>query len=585
MYQGYPDFQQIIISDNQRFIASYQQKDAYFLYPDSVSILAADPLAFSLDIVRSASTDSIYGWLNFITELQFAGVQSLSDFKQQHPDTAVRVLPVLPGSLGFDVPIEYHSALSGQSYDATWYSAQCIQFIILLNSASTQLIEKTLLDDTLGFNARLDGFVEGVSPRLAYAVEFDPQALMRELVAGVKGACPVEGARVAFDYGLLTQYLYQNIALLPLKITPALPVNAPEETLLFSQGVLDRLYNLLGSPYAGPPASNVAMICLSPPTQVGRVIFNLDRVVLSRRPLCFLLDPFAAAQQIAKVSPDTIIHRTTTPPLPPGELEIDVYYAFPLGLKSNVFIDIQLTVPAGDIYPLEQRQTQLLVPDSSRLTFRFHNSALEKQAFFYQIRVSYPQDGAYCTLSGEVRRSDNRALVLDYAALPCNFLTISIDPEFARQSRIGGLYHSAGWLQDLALTEAAPYFSCPILGGDTYAEATAYALSGSEAVPLPMPITQATTIGAYSFPQFGSQRARITVHLPAEMLKVALTFQAQNDTRTTEHTFTHPQDSFEYQWNVTSIFAAGFRYKTATGPWSPYVTGDQTIDIKVKNND
>lgn len=579
MYQGYPDFQQIIISGSQRFIATYQQNDAYFLYPESVSILAADPLAFSLDIVRSVSTDSIYGWLNFTTELQFAGEQSLTDFKQQYPDKAVRVLPVLPGSLGFDVPIEYHSALSGQSYDATWYSAQCIQFIILLNSASTQLIEKTLLDDTLGFNARLDGFVEGVSPRLAYAIEFDPQALMLELAA-VKGAHPVEGDRVAFDYGLLTQYLYQNIARLPLKITPPLPIDAPEETLLFSQAFLDRLCNMLGSPYAGPPASNVAMICLSLPAQSGRVIFNLDRVVLSRRPLCFLLDPFAAAQQIAKVSPDTIIHRTTAPPLPAGELEIDVFYAFPLGLKSNVFIDIQLTVPAGDIYPLEQTQTQLLVPDSSRLTFRFHNSALDKQAFLYQIRVNYPKDGAYCTLSSEVRCSDNRALVLDYAALPCHFLTISIDPGFTKQSRIGGLYHSAGWLQDLALTAATPYFSCPILGDDTYADATAYSLSGSEAVPLPMPITQDTTIGAYSFPQFGAQRARITAHLPTEMLKAVVTFQPQHETRTSEHTFTHQQDSFEYQWNVTSIFAAGFRYKTSTGSWSPYVTGDQTIDIK-----
>lgn len=580
MYQGYPDFQQIIISGSQRFIATYQQNDAYFLYPESVSILAADPLAFSLDIVRSVSTDSIYGWLNFTTELQFAGEQSLTDFKQQYPDKAVRVLPVLPGSLGFDVPIEYHSALGGQSYDATWYSAQCIQFIILLNSASTQLIEKTLLDDTLGFNARLDGFVEGVSPRLAYTIEFDPQALMLELAAGVKGAHPVEGDRVAFDYGLLTQYLYQNIARLPLKITPPLPIDAPEETLLFSQAFLDRLCNQLGSPYAGPPASNLAMICLSLPTQGGRVIFNLDRVVLSRRPLCFLLDPFAAAQQIAKVSPDTIIHRTTAPPLPAGELEIDVFYAFPLGLKSNVFIDIQLTVPAGDIYPLDQTQTQLLVPDSSRLTFRFHNSALDKQAFFYQIRVNYPKDGAYCTLSSEVRRSDNRALVLDYAALPCHFLTINIDPGFTKQSRIGGLYHSAGWLQDLALTAATPYFSCPILGDDTYVDATAYSLSGSEAVPLPMPITQDTTIGAYSFPQFGAQRARITAHLPSEMLKAVLTFQPQNETRTSEHTFTHQQDSFEYQWNVTSIFAAGFRYKTSTGSWSPYVTGDQTIDIK-----
>ena len=146
----------------------------------------------SLDIVRSYSTESLYGWLNFTTQLQFAGEQSLQVFKQQYPDCAVKALPVLPGSLGFDVPIDYHSELYGRHYDTTWYSAQCSQFIILLNAASTQLIERTLLDETIGFNARLDGFVEGVSPRLAYRVEFDARALL--LAPGRRrGRCPCRG--------------------------------------------------------------------------------------------------------------------------------------------------------------------------------------------------------------------------------------------------------------------------------------------------------------------------------------------------------------------------------------------------------
>ncbi|MEG7473916.1 hypothetical protein [Serratia marcescens] len=119
MYEGYPDFQRIIICDDQRFVAAYRQNDAYYLYPQALSILAADPLAFSLDIVRSYSTESLYGWLNFTTQLQFAGEQSLQVFKQQYPDCAVKALPVLPGSLGFDVPIDYHSELYGRHYDTT----------------------------------------------------------------------------------------------------------------------------------------------------------------------------------------------------------------------------------------------------------------------------------------------------------------------------------------------------------------------------------------------------------------------------------------------------------------------------------
>ena len=75
MYQGYPDFQNMITTATQRFIGSYLQSDAYYLYPESLGIQAADPLPFSLDIVRSSSADSIYGWLNFTTELQY-GIRS-----------------------------------------------------------------------------------------------------------------------------------------------------------------------------------------------------------------------------------------------------------------------------------------------------------------------------------------------------------------------------------------------------------------------------------------------------------------------------------------------------------------------------
>ncbi|WJV64992.1 hypothetical protein PCO86_11610 [Pectobacteriaceae bacterium CE70] len=581
MYQGYPDFQQIITSGGQRFVALYLQNNAYYLYPDAVCILATHPLAFSLDIIRSYSTESIYGRLNFTTEFQFASKEDLAHFKQQHPDQAIRVLPIVPGALGFDVPIEYHSDLAEESYDATWYSAQCTQFLILLDSAGTQLIEKTLLDDTIGFNARLDGFVEGVSPRLAYSVEFDPRLLVLELAEKVKNTQSLPAGRIVFDYAQLTQYVYQHLGQLLLTISPLFPLTDPAETLLFSQAFLDRLYNLLGSAYTGPASSNTALICLTVPAHNSRVIFDLNTVVLGQRPLCFLLDPFTAAQQIAKVYPDTIIHRTTAPPLPAGRLNIEIFYTFPLGLKKNISIDIQVILSAGNLYPLEQTQTQSLSEDKSRLTFLFQNNDSQGEPVFqYQICVNYPQQGTYRAIVGELKQCSGNTCVLDYSALPCKFLSINVDPDFALQSKIEGLYHSADWLQSLELTQSAPDFSCPIIGDNTYASITACELSGTGTVKLQTPITQSTTLGAYSFPQFGAQQARITVHLPADCLSESLIFQAQNEIGTTDHTFTHQQNVFEYKWNVTSIFACSFRYKTRTGSWSEYVTGDQTIDIK-----
>ena len=580
MYEGYPDFQDIIATAAQRFIGSYQQKEAYFLYPESLGIQAADPLPFSLDIVRSTSADSIYGWLSFTTELRYASGQSLEDFKKQYPGKAVNILPLVSGSLGFDVPIEYHSDLRAQSFDATGYSAQCIQFIILLNSASTQLIENTILDKIIGFNARLDGFVEGVSPRLPFSVEFDPHALMQKLTENVPGTVTADGSQVAFSYDSLTQYLYKNISQLPLTITPALPVNDLAAIRMFCQTFLDRLCNLAGSPCAGPADSNVAMICLASQPQSGRVIFTLDTVVLSLRPLCFLLDPFSAAQQIAKESPGAIIHRITPPPMPEDKRAIDVFYTSPSGLDSSVSVDIQLTLPAGTIYPQKQTQTQRLTPDQTRLTFTFFNSSLAVSPFFSQIRVNYYQGEKWQTISGEQLQCTDHFLVLEPTSLPCKFLTLSLDEGFARQSTISGTYHSGGGEQIFELTSDAPDFSYPVLGGNTYADVEARQLSGDGVVPLPMPVTLSTTLGAYSFPQFGAQQAQITVNLPDQVTAAEFEFEPQSLMPSTKYTFTHLHNTFGYKWTVTSIFASGYRYRAKEGPWSAYVTGNQTIDFK-----
>lgn len=580
MYEGYPDFQRIISCAGLRFIGTWQQDNTFFLCPDGLNIQAVDPLPFSLDIIRSSSTETVYGWLNFTTELHFADERQLAEFKKQHPDSAVNSLPVLPGSLGFDVPIEYHSDLHGKRYDASGYSAQCIQFIILLNSAATQLIEKTLLDKTIGFNARVDGFVQGVSPRLPYTVVFDPRELMLHLAANVPGAQPADDSRVAFPYDALTQYLYKNITTLPLSPTPALPENDPAAVRLFCEAFLDRLYNLSGSPCAGAASNNVAMIFLAMSAQHGRVIFELNSVTLSQRPLCFILDPFTAAQQIASRTPDAIIHRTTAPPLPADRRDIDVFYSFPEGLCSHVALDIKLTLPGGNIYSWPQTQTLELSAGQTQLTFHFQNSAVEAIPFNYQLRINYLQDGRWLNRCTEPQTCTAPVLLLTPAMWPCPFLTFSLDAGLARQGHITGTYQSQEWLQAFGLTAETPNFSAPALGDDTFARAEAHALSDDIVVPLPQPMSQSTTIGAWSFPQFGSQQAHIVVNLGADTRDVTLEFEPQSPARSTTKTFTHTHNTFDYGWTVTSIFASGFRYRVAGGQWSAWVTGDQTINLE-----
>ena len=176
--------------------------------------------------------------------------------------------------------------------------------------------------------------------------------------------------------------------------------------------------------------------------------------------------------------------------------------------------------------------------------------------------MNYPQDGVYRTLPGEQRRCDEDNLVLDYAALPCRFLTLYLDPTFALQSRLGGPYYSADWRQTWALSASAPYFSAPILGAPTFAEATAYSLSGDGAVPLPAPIVQNATIGAYSFPQFGAQQATITVRLPPQSLSAVLSFQPQDSERISDRTLYAFAAELRLQMERHLHFRRRLRYKT-----------------------
>lgn len=99
-------------------------------------------------------------------------------------------------------------------------------------------------------------------------------------------------------------------------------------------------------------------------------------------------------------------------------------------------------------------------------------------------------------------------------------------------------------------------------------------------MPLPMPVTVNTTIGAWSFPQFGSQQAQITVIFPDGVIGVAFEFEPQDLTPCTKYYFTHLRNTFDYRWTVTSIFASGFRHRTEGSPWSDWITGNQIIDLR-----
>ncbi|MBN3194646.1 hypothetical protein [Pectobacterium versatile] len=584
MFRGYPDFQQIITDDRLRAVAACQQPDVYYLYPEPFALIAGDPLAFSLDIILSQTSNIIYGDLDFTAELQFASSGTLEAFNHQHSGKAIHGLPIKPYKLGFHSPADHDSALTRQNYDPNWYSAQSIQFLISLDADTTQLMKKTLLDNIVGFNARLDGFVEGVSPRLNYTLECDPGQLIAKLAATVQDAKPVSDNRIAFPYALLTQYVYENLSQLPLLVSPAFTSADPAERLLFAQALLDRLFNILGSPYVGNTNTNTTYICLLLPQEQRRLIIDLKRVELTQRPICFLLDPFIAAQQIAQKTPEQVIRQSTAPALPDGTLRIKLLYAFPQGLKNGVFIDVQIILPPGELCAYEQRKTQRLISNQSYLDFTFINNTLSPNGEYqYHIRVNYPTEKGYLSLVTEPRTSNNKILTLDYSSFPCQFLTLNIDPTFAQHSFLTGHYYFADHSEPFELTQSSPCFSYPITGRDAYAKVTARDNDSDASVVLDMPITQSATLGAYSFPQFGAQHATITVQFAAGIRYATLRFQAQGETQTRDYTFTPQNNCYEYQWNVISIYATGFRYKTSNGQWSDYVTGNQTITLEAEN--
>ncbi|MGM3174318.1 hypothetical protein [Dickeya lacustris] len=582
MYQGYPDFQHSFSDGQYRLVAAWQQDNLYYLYPESAAILAQDPLAFLLTIIRSQSCEAIYGTLDFTTELQFARDEALAAFNAAHPGAAIHSLPIRPYQLGFLAPAQIgDSALTAHPFDPSWYGAQCSQFLISLDAVATQLVQKTLLDDIVGFSARLDGFVDGVSPQLHYRVECDPRELVGYLARHVSGALPLTDSRVAFPYAALILCLWQNLAFLPVSITPALINLTPEQMRLFAEALSDRLCNALGSPYAGPAHTNTSYVALLQPQEPGRLIIDLATRELAHRPVCFLLDPFAAAQQIARVSPQSVIHESTPPSLPASQRAIMVFYSFPQGLDDNIFIDVQITLPAGNLYPQPQRNTHTLVAGKSYLVFTFMNNSLSPtSAFEYQISVNYPTDEGNAVIVSEIRTALTPLVTLNYASLPCRFLTLNIDAGFAESSLIRGQYHTGQLTVDVALSQSAPYFSYPMLADGGEVSLTAYARNGKESVALDMPVTQSMTIGAYSFPQFGAQQATITVRFAANVAYETVAFQAQGETSVRTHTFTPQNPAYTYTWNVTSIYAAGYRYRTRTGEWSDYVSGDQTLIIK-----
>ncbi len=306
--------------------------------------------------------------------------------------------------------------------------------------------------------------------------------------------------------------------------------------------------------------------------------------MITKRPLCFLLDPFSAAQQIAKSSPDKIIHRYTAPKIPSNKLVINVYYSLPPGLNENVSIDVQVIIPPGDIYPSKQKQTQVLDPSKDSLQFTFTNNNLTPaNNYQYQIRVNYLQEQRFKFIASNVLTLNSTNLSLDHSSFPCTFFTLKIDPNLAKQGTINGIFHTSEMSHSFILGSAFPYFSYPMLSTVSYAKVSAVSLEGDIEVKLPTNITHSTTIGAYNFPQFGSQQAKIKVDFTGHQLSQTVFFQPQGSEVVTSYTFTHEQNTYLYKWNATSIFLSKFCYKIEKGNWSDYFTGNQTITIKIKD--
>lgn len=566
MYQEMPDFQKITKLHDLQLIAAFGQNNFQYLYPNAVEILDQPSLEFLLTIVRSYTSESIYGKLNFTSSFVYS--------TETVPSTTLSALPIKPYKLSFQSPIMVNT------FECAWNTATDANFIVQLNTLQTELMEKTLTSNVIGFNARLDGFVQGISPRLAFQLEFDPKVLINSFSSiALTNLGQLTNLKNTYCYDVLVDYLAKNINRLTINATPNLSTLKVNNKVTFCQALLDRLYNHFGQPTIGAPNDNNCYLKLVPPKSTGRLMVDLNETAITLRPICYLFNPFIAAQQLAKVSVDKIISRVTAPEIPSGQKEIDVLYALPLGLNPNVSIDVQVSLLAGNIYPQKQAKTIKLSTDKHKETIKFiNNNVSNDEDFTYQVIVNYLENGINKHVTSEIYNGTNNVLSITQATFPCEFFTLTLAKELALNCHLHGTYYSGSFASTFELSTAVSCVSNPIVDKKSYAMVKAVSLSKIETIDLPNAINQSTQIGSYLFKEFGAQQANITVIFSPGVNNEIVHFETQ-DSQLTEHIFISPTNHFLYQWNAPSIFKSKFRYKTQNSPWSDYLTGDQTITL------
>lgn len=570
LYEGKPDFQRILtVNGGEKLMGAYGQNDTYYQFPlPTVSILENPDLDFQLQVIRSKdSTNDIYGRLGFTT--QFSYRTTYPNFRQTHATASLLAIPFSPFKLGFSPPEGYTSKLNQAHYQPNWYSADFANYLILLDQQTTALLETTIKDNVVGFAARLDAYIEGVSPRLNYTVNFDVGAVIKVLGNTIK-------VGEAYDYYTTQEAFYARFSQLPLTFSN--PVKE-EDQLLVSQAILDRIFNAYGVLYAGAATNNRALVQLNLPAGASRLIAKLDEVVLSKRPLVFQFDPFAAAQELAKTSPDKVIFRYEPPAIPAGKVEVTILSVLPQGMQ-DINLLLQLTVAGGPFVPKDQQQAVQLTAQMESKSCFFTKPGFDPHLqYTYQLQINYLTTDGYKSINGSAQQSEAQQLVINQKTLPCSFLTFSISSGLATIATLEGILHTRQQKQPFTLTKATPNYSYPVLSEGSYATVKVTALADGKQVTLPSRLLQSTTIGQYNFPGFGNQTATITAVLGPKVTYQTVLFEAEGRSKTTSFTFIEGNLTYQYHWTPYSIFKNGFRYKIGDGQWSDYVHGNQTITI------
>ncbi|MEL6639336.1 MAG: hypothetical protein AAFR05_21475 [Bacteroidota bacterium] len=574
MLVGAVDFQKAIRVDGDDFFGAHWQEDVFYLLPATKVVIKEDPvLAFLLSIFYSEELQVIHGKLNFTTQFNFSDIDHLSDFRKMHPEASVNPLPFQPFRLSFDAPGTAPPNLAQAPYETNWSNTANSNFLISTDSDSTLFLQQMLLDSSagVGFSARLDVSVEGLSPRYPYAIDADAQTLIAQLASGLG---VVDGV---FIYSDLISYITSQFDRLSFRIKP-LPPDELKGPL--AEVLVDRLFKTFGHLYAGPAASNLPYLQLPTPQTPSLVYFNLEDLTLVRRPFTYTLDPFEAAIQLAQRDPNQVIAKIETPKIPVTELRILLNYFLPPGLSESVRTDFTITVPPGSLYPVQQVHTELLRSDTNLLEYKFVNNRLDGSLdFSYRVRVTYFYQGIPHTVEGEERKGKSTILTLLQSDLPILFLNLKLDPQLAIEAKLRGTYHSKDLRENFELTAERPYFSYPILSPDTYVHLLAESLESGKTVELPTRLTMSTTIIGPNFPTFGTKRAQVTAAIPAGKYNQKVFFQPEGSEAFSEHDFTVLTPHYEYVWYVPSIFETRFRYRVEGREWSAYYESGSSITI------